>query len=112
MLALWILAIPRGVVVFEDWRRGIELQPTIGKITVSVTHQNQEGIEQLSSPLKRRRRWSKDEKWKIVRESFEPSRSLQTVAAKYNVHPSQLSHWRKLYRTQVLWATWDDEEVK
>lgn len=44
----------------------------------------------------RRRRWSADEKLAMVRESFEPGKSVSMVARQHGVNPNQLFHWRKL----------------
>ncbi|WP_415869986.1 transposase [Burkholderia ubonensis] len=80
-------------------------------MTVPATSATQVSTKQLNDPVKRRRRWTKERKWEIVRESFAPANSLHQVAARYDVNPSQLSHWRRLYRDQILSATRTDEEV-
>jgi transposase len=46
----------------------------------------------------RRRRWSADEKLRIVAESREPGASVTAVAARHDVYPNLLSTWRNLER--------------
>ncbi|RQR47272.1 transposase [Burkholderia sp. Bp9126] len=71
---------------------------------MSVAHTQQNATEQPTEPAEHRRRWSVAEKLAIVRESFEPGKSVTTVANRYDVNRNQLSGWRKLYRDQVLLA--------
>ncbi|WP_414449421.1 transposase [Burkholderia sp. 22PA0099] len=61
---------------------------------------------------KRRRRWTKQRKREIVVESFDPGTSLQTVAARHNINPSQLSHWRKQFREQLSSASRIDDSAR
>ncbi|WP_157376471.1 transposase [Burkholderia ubonensis] len=75
-----------------------------------ATTSTQDSAEPPNDPAKRRRRWTQEEKWEIVRESFDPTKSLHVVAARYNVNPSQLSRWRRQYRNQILSTTKSDEE--
>jgi transposase len=46
----------------------------------------------------RRRRWSVEEKLRIVAESREPGASVSGVAARHDVYPNLLSTWRNLER--------------
>src|SRR3954451_16499659 len=46
----------------------------------------------------RRRRWSLDDKLRIVAESCEPGASVRAVAARHDVYPNLLSTWRNLER--------------
>ena len=46
----------------------------------------------------RRRRWSLEEKLRIVAESREPGASVRAVAARHDVYPNLLSTWRNLER--------------
>ncbi|MGU7811578.1 transposase [Burkholderia sp. AW49-1] len=75
-----------------------------------VTAASQDSAEPLNDPSKRRRRWTQEKKWEIVRESFDPTKSLHMVAARYNVNPSQLSRWRRQYRDQIRSTTKSDDE--
>ena len=43
----------------------------------------------------RRRRWSLEEKARIVAESLDPATSVSAVARRYGLHPSQLFVWRQ-----------------
>ena len=46
----------------------------------------------------RRRRWSLEEKLRIVAESREPGASVRAVAARHDVYPNLLSTWRNQER--------------
>jgi transposase len=56
-------------------------------------------MDVLTGP-ERRRRWSVEEAFTMVRESFQPS-----------VNPNQWFHWRKLYQDGRLAAVNAGEEV-
>jgi transposase len=43
----------------------------------------------------RRRRWSSEEKARIVAESFDPATTSSAVARRYGLHASQLFVWRQ-----------------
>jgi transposase len=45
--------------------------------------------------VERRRRWSRDEKERLVVASFEPGVSVSEVARSAGIHVSQLFRWRK-----------------
>ncbi|MGF6934988.1 transposase [Paraburkholderia sp. UCT70] len=75
-----------------------------------LTNNKQEGMEVLTGP-ERRRRWSAEEKLAMVRESFEPGKSVSMVARQHGVNPNQLFHWRKLYQDGSLSAVSAGEEV-
>lgn len=46
----------------------------------------------------RRRRWSLEEKARIVAESLAPGAVAGVVARRYDIHPNQLSCWRRELR--------------
>jgi len=48
----------------------------------------------------RRRRWSDDEKLKIVLESLAASRQVSATARRYGIARSQLLQWRRLFRPE------------
>ncbi|MDH6147271.1 transposase-like protein [Paraburkholderia sp. WSM4179] len=75
-----------------------------------MTNNKQEVMEVLTGP-ERRRRWSAEEKLAMVRESFEPGKSVSMVARQHGVNPNQLFHWRKLYQDGSLSAVSAGEEV-
>jgi transposase len=78
--------------------------------TVFLTNKKQEVMEVLAGP-ERRRRWSAEEKLAMVRESFEPGKTVSMVARQRGVNPNQLFHWRKLYQDGSLSAVSAGEEV-
>jgi transposase len=51
----------------------------------------------LTGP-ERRRRWSAEEKARIVEESIRPGALVSAVAQRHDVHPSLLHHWRRQAR--------------
>ncbi len=64
---------------------------------MSLTNTWQEVMEVLTGPERRRRRTA-EQKLAMVRESFEPGKSVSMVARQHGVNPNQLFHWRKLYQ--------------
>jgi transposase len=48
----------------------------------------------------RRRRWSEDEKLKIVLESLAAPRQVSATARRYGIARSQLLQWRRLFRPE------------
>ena len=54
-------------------------------------------VEVLAGP-ERRRRWSWEEKARIVAESLAPDAVASAVARRYGLHPNQLYAWRKALR--------------
>src|SRR5207253_8019882 len=53
----------------------------------------------------RRRRWSEDEKLKIVLESLQAPRQVAATARRYGVSRSLLLRWRRLFRPEPKDAT-------
>jgi len=51
---------------------------------------------EIISARERRRRWSVEEKLRIVAETYEPGGSVRAVAARHDVYPNLLSTWRRL----------------
>src|SRR4051794_379882 len=45
-----------------------------------------------------RRRWSEEDKRRLVAETFGPVATVHGIARRHGVSPSQLFAWRKLYR--------------
>ena len=45
-----------------------------------------------------RRRWSEEDKRRLVAETFGPGATVHGIARRHGVSPSQLFAWRKLYR--------------
>ena len=48
-----------------------------------------------------RRRWSEEDKRRLVAETFGPGATVHGVARRHGVSPSQLFAWRKLYRVRA-----------
>lgn len=55
----------------------------------------------------RRRRWSEDEKLRVVMESLSGSRLVAATARRHKISRSQLSAWRRAFRTNAQGATTD-----
>ena len=51
-------------------------------------------VEVITS-VERRRRWSRDEKLRIVAESAQPGRTASQVAREHGIAPGQLFTWRR-----------------
>ena len=56
----------------------------------------------------RRRRWSVEEKLRIVAETHEPGASVRAVAARHDVYPNLLRTWRRQVREGRLVAALPD----
>ena len=48
-----------------------------------------------------RRRWSEEDKRRLVAETFGPGATVHGIARRHGVSPSQLFAWRKLYRVRA-----------
>ena len=67
-------------------------------------------IEVITS-VQRRRRWSAEEKARIVQETYAPGMSVSLVAWQHGIAPNQLFTWRRLYAEGALSAVGAGEEV-
>src|ERR671918_1938339 len=56
----------------------------------------------------RRRRWSWEEKARIVAESLDPATTASAVARRYGLHASQLFVWRQQLQRRALTAETSD----
>jgi transposase len=63
----------------------------------STTSTKADGFRRLEviTGVGRRRRWSDDEKARIVAESLDPATTSSAVARRYGLHASQLFTWRQ-----------------
>jgi transposase len=52
--------------------------------------------------VERRRRWSRDEKLRIVAESAQPGRTASQVAREHGIAPGQLFTWRRELLSEVI----------
>jgi transposase len=78
-------------------------------MTVSVTW-NIDRVEVITS-VQRRRRWSAEEKARIVQETYAPGMSVSLVARQHGVAPNQVFTWRRLYAEGALSAIGAGEEL-
>lgn len=62
------------------------------------------GAIEIITGRERRRRWSVEEKLRIVAETQEPGVRITDVAARHGVYPSLLFSWRRQVREGVLSA--------
>ena len=67
-------------------------------------------VEVITS-VQRRRRWSAQQKKAMVEEAEQPGNSISSVARKYEVHPNQLSKWRRLIHESGLQAAQREEPL-
>jgi len=67
-------------------------------------------VEVIAS-VQRRRRWSAEEKARIVQETYAPGMSVSVIARQHGVAPNQLFTWRRLYAEGALSAVGAGEEV-
>ena len=57
-----------------------------------------ERVIEVITGRERRRKWSIDEKLRIVGESFEAGASVGQIAARHEVYPGLLFAWRRQFR--------------
>ena len=67
-------------------------------------------VEVITS-VQRRRRWSADDKARMVQETYAPGMSVSLVARQHGIAPNQLFSWRRLYADGALSAVSAGEEV-
>ena len=58
-------------------------------------------VEVITS-VQRRRRWSAEEKARIVQETYAPGMSVSLVARQHGIAPNQVFTWRRLYAEGAL----------
>jgi transposase len=63
-----------------------------------------DGLVEIITGKERRRRWSTEEKLRIVAEAEEPGASVTEVAVRHEVYPSLLFNWRRQVREGRLCA--------
>jgi len=61
-----------------------------------------ERVIEVITGRERRRRWSIEEKLRIVGETFEPGASIGQIAARHEVYPGLLFTWRRQFRSGKL----------
>ena len=77
---------------------------------MNTTMSNAQRIEVITG-VERRRRWSVEEKMRLVEESSRSGMSVSYVARKHGVAPSQLFTWRKRMADGSREAIRSDDEV-
>jgi transposase len=63
------------------------------------------GPIEIISSRERRRRWSMEEKLRIVAETHEPGATIRAVAVRHDIYPSLLRNWRRQVRDGYLAAS-------
>lgn len=63
-----------------------------------------DGTVEIITGRERRRRWSVEDKLKIVAETLEPGASVNQIAARHDVYPGLLFTWRRQVRNGKLAA--------
>src|SRR5947208_4450731 len=71
---------------------------------------NIDRVEVITS-VQRRRRWSAEEKARIVQATYAPGMSVSLVARQHGVAPNQVFTWRRLYADGALSAFASGDEV-
>lgn len=64
---------------------------------------------EILTGVDRRRRWSVEDKLKIVREAFSPGSSIASVARRHDVCRSQIYQWRRAFR--LGWLRVDEKVI-
>jgi transposase len=82
-----------GMMEPPGWEAGVDRCPS----NLPINGQSCRRVEVLAGP-ERRRRWSWEEKARIVAESLAPDAVASAVARRYGLHPNQLYAWRKALR--------------
>ena len=72
----------------------------------STTSTKADGFRRIEviTGVGRRRRWSEEEKARIVAESLDPATTSSAVARRYGLHASQLFVWRQQLQRSALSA--------
>ncbi len=78
-------------------------------MTDHTTRRYNEG--EILSGVERRRRWTPEEKVRIVEETYLPGMSVSYVARRHGIGPGQLFTWRRLMVQGALTAAAAGEEV-
>ncbi len=68
---------------------------------LQITERTCRSAEVLTGP-ERRRRWTPEEKARIVAESLTLNAMVNAVARRHGLHPNQLSSWRREFRSAMV----------
>ncbi len=75
-----------------------------------VSNEEYQRIEVITGSM-RRRRWSTEQKLRIIEESYEPGTTVSEVARRHGVAANLLFRWRKLLTDGGAAAVGSDEDV-
>jgi transposase len=78
---------------------------------MSIATSNGKPTVEVITSVERRRRWTKEEKLALVRQTYEPGQTVSMVSRQAGVASSQLFQWRKLYQQGSLMAVAAGESV-
>ena len=78
----------------------------------ATTSTNADGFRRLEviTGVGRRRRWSDEDKARIVAESLDPATTSSAVARRYRLHASQLFVWRQQLQRSAATAALGEQE--
>jgi len=79
-------------------------------MSISMSSKENTPIEVITT-VQRRRRWTTEEKIKMVRKSMEPGMSVSLVSREVGISSSQLFTWKRLYLEGGLSAVGSNEAV-
>src|SRR3954454_17119663 len=77
--------------------------------TTSANHDSFRRIEVITG-VGRRRRWTSEEKARIVAESLDPATTASAVARRHGLHASQLFTWHQQLQRSVATAALGEQE--
>ncbi len=89
------------------WTRGMATGPAPMRTHSSTTSTNDDSFRRIEviTGVGRRRRWSDEDKARIVAEGLDPATTSSAVARRYGLHASQLFTWRQQLQRRASAAT-------
>jgi transposase-like protein len=84
---------PNQLFEWRRWAKQDHEASTILKATLGK--QLKSGAKRDANHTTTRRKWTLDDKLRILKEAKETKSSMSKVAKKYGLTPSQISHWRR-----------------
>ena len=83
----------------DDGMRKVLKSPA-REITVNIPVQLDDGRLEVFTGAGRRRRWTSEQKARIVSETYESGETVSAVARRHGLTPQQLFAWRRAWRRQ------------